>query len=338
MNNIRKVIVTRDWCKEKIFKQSIDRDFHGVEFVVTGNRNEILKEITNADVAFIGEFDEEILGAGRELKWIHSLIGGAGSYLFPQMIASHIPFTCSKPCYGLAGAEHALGAMLIFSHRIHYIIGRKPLAQGMGSEPIHRKGNDGRDTVLVPNDLKGKTVGIMGMGHIGQTLAKKASSLGMKVLGTARKTMKMFIGVNQMYPPENTKELLANSDFVVIAVPLTKKTNGMVDDSFLKHMKNTAYLIDCSGRPNIYNYNAIELAIRKEKIAGVCFQPVPQIPEVDIPNIDSGFWKRYNVIVTPCRGNSLEQEQQCLDLFFDNLKAFQAGKPLKGLVDKMAGY
>ena len=338
MNEVKKVIVTRDWCRDKILIQSIERGFNGIEFVVCGNRSEILKEVVNADVAFIGELDAEILSAGTELKWIHALVGGAGSYLFPEMVASTIPFSCSKPCYGLAGAEHAISAMLIFSHRIHYIIGTEPLAQGMGAEHILRKGKDGRDAVLIPNDLKGKTVGIIGMGNIGCSLAEQASSLGMQVLGTARRSMEKHKGVDKMFPPEKIDELLSHSDFVVIAVPLTEKTQGMVDHSILKHMKDTAYLIDCTGRPNVYNYKAIEQAIEEERIAGVCFQPVLSTPEVDMPSIDSAFWKRYNVIVTPCRGNSLEQEQHCLDLFFDNLKSFQAGQSLNGLVDKEAGY
>ena len=338
MNEVKKVIVTRDWCRDKIFKQSVEREFNGIEFIVSGNRSEILNEVVDADVAFIGEFDEEILSAGNELKWIHALIGGAGSYLFPKMVASPIPFTCSKPCYGIAGAEHAISAMLMFSHRMHYIIGSEPLAQGMGAEPIPRKGNDGRDASLIPNDLKGKTVGIIGMGNIGRALAELASSMGMKVLGTARRAIENHKGVDKMYLLENIDHLLANSDFIVIAVPLTEKTQGMVDDSMLKHMKNTAYLIDCTGRPNVYNYHAIERAIEEERIAGVCFQPVPPTPEVAMPSVDSTFWKKYNVVVTPCRGNSLEQEQQCLDLFFDNLKAFQAGDSLNGLVDKEAGY
>ena len=338
MNNVKKVIVTRDWCRDKIFKQSVEREFNGIEFIVSGNREEILKEVIDADVAFIGEFDEEIFNAGIELKWIHALAGGAGSYLFPKLIDSPIPFTCSKPCYGLAGAEHAIAAMLIFSHRVHYVIGREALAQGMGAEPIPRRGNDGRDATLIPNDLKSKTVGIIGMGNIGRTLAQQASSLGMKVLGTSRRIIDNQKGVDKMYPRENIADMLANSDFVVIAVPLTEKTQGMVDDSMLKHMKNTAYLIDCTGRPHVYNYHAIERAIEEERIAGVCFQPVPPTPEVDMPPVDSAFWKRYNVVVTPCRGNSLEQEQQCLDLFFDNLKAFQTGDSLNGIVDKEAGY
>ena len=338
MNEVKKVIVTRDWCREKIFTQAIERGFNEIQFVVSGNRSEILEEVVNADVAFIGELDDEILSAGTELKWIHALVGGAGSYLFPSMVASPIPFTCSKPCYGLAGAEHAIGAMLIFSHRIHYVIGTEALAQGIGAEPIPRRGKDGREELLIPNDLNGKTVGIIGMGNIGRSLAQLAKSLGMRVLGTARQSMDNHMGVDKMYFPENIDEMLVNSDFVVIAVPLTEKTQGMVDDSILKHMKNTAYLIDCTGRPNVYNYKAIEQAIGEERIAGVCFQPVPPAPDTDMPSIDSSFWKRYNVIITPCRGNSLEQEQQCLDLFFDNLKAFQAGDSLNGLVDKEEGY
>ena len=145
---------------------------------------------------------------------------------FQKWSPTPIPFTCSKPCYGIAGAEHAISAMLMFSHRMHYIIGSETLAQGMGAEPIPRRGNDGRDALLIPNDIKGKTVGIIGMGNIGRALAELASSMGMKVLGTARKTIEKHKGVDKMYLLENIDHLLANSDFVVIAGTVNQKNSG----------------------------------------------------------------------------------------------------------------
>ena len=141
-----------------------------------------------------------------------------------------------------------------------------------------------------------------------------------------------------MFAAEELQELLATSDFVVVSVPLTADTRNMVGESFLRGMKSTAFLIDLSGRPQIYDYGAVVRAIRGKWIAGVCLQPSGYHPEVGMPTPDSPFWELENVVVTPCRVASREMQEASLALFFANLRRLQAGQPLEGLVDKAAGY
>ena len=117
-----------------------------------------------------------------------------------------------------------------------------------------------------------------------------------------------------------------------------KTTEDMVNESFLKHMKESAFLIDLSGRTAIYNWQDLVESIEKHSIAGVCLQPSGHAPQLGMPPVYSGFWDHENVEVTPCRVTSSEMSQQEIDLVIGNLLRLENGDILLGLVDKQAGY
>ena len=324
---VDKILITWEEWRDRILERAATEEFDGIEIVISADRKIILKEVSDAQVLQVGALDAEILDRGNRLQWIHAMVGGAGHYLFPELVDSPIPLTCSKPCFGTAGAEHALAAMLIFSRRFHRLR-RPPMTQW----------DPGRDGELQPFDLAGKTVGIIGLGYMGRAIARVCSSLGMRVLGTARRPRRRVDSVHQLFSLDRLPELLAASDFVVLAVPLTRETRGFMGRPQLRAMKPSAYLIDSSGRPPLLDYAALERALEEGWIAGVCLQPSGQHPDVRMPAANSGFWKHPQVVVTPCRGTSREQEDAVLDLFFRNLRRFRRSEPLEGLVDKSAGY
>ena len=190
--------------------------------------------------------------------------------------------------------------------------------------------------MLRPVDLQGKTLGVLGMGGIGQALAPRAKAMGMRVLGTSRRSREAPDGVDRMYSMREAVNMVAEADFVAVAVPETAETVGIVSDGLLSGMKRGAFLLDCSGRPSNYDYGALEMALATGQLGGVCFQPAGESP--GMPPDDSDFWQRDNVVVTTCRGTSTEQEESCIGLFFENLRRFESGRSLLGLVDKTAGY
>ena len=267
-----------------------------------------------------------MLRAAGKLRWIHAVGGGVRQYLFPEMVLSDIPFTCGKPTFAIPGAEFALGAMLMFSRRNHVTVGMPKLTQRSPSQ----------EATLAPVDLAGKTLGVLGMGGIGQALAPKAKAMGMRVLGTSRRSRETPDGVDRMYRMDEAVDMVTECDFVAVAVPETAETGGILSEDLLAGMKRGAILLDCSGRPSLYDYGAVERALASGRLGGVCFQPAGESP--GMPPDDSGFWKRENVVVVPCRGTSSEQEDLCLGLFFDNLRRFESGRHLLGVVDKRAGY
>ena len=139
-----------------------------------------------------------------------------------------------------------------------------------------------------------------------------------------------------LYGVDEAVDMVAEAEFVAVAVPETVETEGIVSEGLLSGMKRGVFILDCSGRPSLYDYGALERALATGQLGGVCFQPAGESP--GMPPDDSDFWKRDNVVVTPCRGTSTEQEDLCVGLFFENLRRFESGKPLLGLVDKTAGY
>lgn len=324
--SISKVVVTWSGYRDRILKRSGREGYGHLEFLFSDDKDEIVSGLRDADVAFIASWDADMLKAGRKLRWIHAIGGGVKDYLFTEMVKSDIPFTCGKPAFAIPGAEFALGAMLLFSRRNHVTVGTPKLSQRSPSQEV----------ALRPIDLAGKTLGVLGMGGIGQALAPRAKAMGMRVLGTARRTRETPEGVDRMYRADETVELVAESDFVAIAVPDTPETVGIVSEGLIATMKRGAIILDCSGRAGLYDYEALEQAMASGRLGGICFQPAGDSP--GMPPDDSDFWKRDNVVVTTCRGTSSEQEELCVGLFFENLRRFESGQPLLGLVDKSAGY
>jgi phosphoglycerate dehydrogenase-like enzyme len=286
-----------------------------VQICVTEDRAEMLSLIAEAEVACVGVFDAELLAAAKRLRWVQALMGGVESVLFPELCASQVLLTCCKECFAVPGAEHALAVMLAFSRRLEYDLRQRPQKTF---------------TYADPEELQGKTVGIVGLGNIGQETARRCRCFRMRVIGLARNRRAPDEDIEEVFTPDRLPELLAQSDFVVITVPLTPMTVGMIGRAQLEQMKETAYLIDVSGRPALYDLEALEEALRQGRIAGAGLQIVP--PD------DSPLWELENLLLSFHRATSRQEYDRCFELFADNLRRYRTGEPLRGVVDKVAGY
>ena len=327
-DTLDKVLVTSalGGLREALVERTRQEGLGRVAFAFADTREKALAEIRDADAALVGPWDAELLAAGQRLRWVHKDTGGVE--VFPEFAESPVQFTSLKPLFGIAGAEAALLGMLLFSRRAHHLGRINPGADRF----------DSQDHVHSPEEVFGKTVGIIGMGYMGGALAARAKSLGLRVLATARTTREAPTGVDRMVPLQKLPELLEQSDYVVVSVPSTPETAGMIDENFLRSMKQSAFLIDLSGRTSVYDWPALESAIEGGSISGVCLQPSGHDPELGMPPTDSAFWDRENVVVTPCRITSIEMGARGLELVVENLHRLNDGRPLEGLVDKRAGY
>ena len=193
---VRKVLVTSP-LREGLLDRARREGLGHVEFVFADTLEKALAEIHDADVAWIGLWDADLLGAAKKLRWVHASTGGVS--VFPEFVDAEIPFTCLKPIFGVAGAEGALAAMLMFSRRLHHVGRLRGTAERHASH----------DHLLHPEELAGKTLGIVGMGHMGSSLALRAGCLGLRVLATARKPRDAPPeGVHRMLPREEVTVLL----------------------------------------------------------------------------------------------------------------------------------
>jgi len=293
----------------------IRRAIADLEVVVSDDPAQIVKLIRDVEIACVGHWDAKMLRAAKKLRWVHAFSGGVNSVLFREFVASPVPLTCLKGTFDIPAAEYALGVMLAFSRRLEYDIRQRASRSFREADPT---------------ELYGKTVGIIGLGNMGGEIAKRCQCFGMTVIGMSRRPPRTEITVDRWLAPKDLPKLLAESDYVVVAVPLTEGTEALIGKKELARMKPGSYLIDVSGRPAIYDIDALTRALKARKIAGASLQIVP--PK------DSPLWDVENLFISFHRIVSREQYGRCIEMFCENLRRFGDGSPLLGLVDKKAGY
>ena len=306
--------------------EEIEECVEGVRVVASEDRSRLVEYFAEAEVAFVGAFDAELLRVAKKLRWVHTGSGGVEGYLFPELVESPITLTCSKPCYGSTGSEHALAVMLTFSRQLHVDLRHGPDREWEWAVPgaVRSAGN-------WPTELKGKTVGILGLGVMGREIARISRCFGMRVIGMARRPRAHESYLDEFFGSGQMGDLLGAADFVILSLPLTPGTRGVLGAQALRQMKETAYLIDISGRPALYDLEAIRRALKEGWIAGASLQ-------LDFPAADSPLWHLDNLLMSFHRVVSQEEYQRCTELFCENLRRYCQGQPLLGLVDKSAGY
>jgi phosphoglycerate dehydrogenase-like enzyme len=185
----------------------------------------------------------------------------------------------------------------------------------------------------VPQPLTGKTLGILGLGAIGQQVARLASAFGMRVIGTRRRPVPME-HVAEILPSDRTDEVLAQSDFVLLLLPATPDTDNLIDAQRLAKMKPGAWLLNF-GRGHLIKDDDLIAATKAKKIAGAVLDVFRQEP---LP-AEHPFWSAEGIVVLPHIGGPHPQRDRFVArLFVDNLGRFLDGAPLKEIVDRAAGY
>jgi len=259
-----------------------------------------------------------ILPQMPHLRWLHTPSAGVDRLMFPELLSHPCVLTNSVGVYSIPIAEHVLAIMLAVARQL-------PLCLQQQREHRWQR---------VPAvELYEETVAIIGTGHIGQEVARRAQALGMHTLGTRRQPRPTSF-IEQVFPLTHLYDMLAQADFVVITCPLTPETAGMIGEPELQAMKKTAWLINVA-RGGIVQEKALLRALREGWIAGAGLDTFVQEP---LPE-DSPFWDLPNVILTPHTSWSSPQvRERTIALFLENLERFLAGEPLLNVVDKKRGY
>ena len=185
----------------------------------------------------------------------------------------------------------------------------------------------------VSRNLAGSTLGILGLGAIGGELARKAAALEMRVIGTRRNVQAME-GVEKVYAPEESEEVLRQADFLVMLLPATAATDNFLNASRLASMKPSAWVVNF-GRGHIINDADLIAAVTNKTIAGAVLdvfrtEPLPQ---------DDPLWTTPGIMVLPhIGGHHPERDKDVAALLAENLGRLLAGKPLREVVDPKVGY
>ncbi len=259
-----------------------------------------------------------LLPAMPKLRWAQSMTAGVEGWIALPDLPAGLTLTCARGTHRESMPENIIGALLYVA---------KPYAAAVESQ------KQGKWVHVTAQPLTGKTLGILGLGVIGQEVARIAAALGLRVIGTKRRPEPMA-DVAEVFPAERTPEVLAQSDFVLLLLPATKDTDNFIDAARLEMMKPTAWLFNF-GRGHLIKDDDLVAAVKAKKIAGAMLDVFRQEP---LP-ADHPFWATEGIIVLPHIGGPHPQRDEIVArLFAENLGRFLDGKPLKEVVDRAAGY
>lgn len=276
------------------------------------------EQLARTEAMMAGAVPAGLLPAMPRLRWAQAMSAGVDNWLALPDLPSALTLTCARGTHTESMPENIIGALFHVA---------KPYAQ----VAEYQKQSKWVHTVAQP--LTGKTLGILGLGAIGQEVARIAVALGMHVIGTKRRPTRIP-NVAEVLAPGQTDEVLAQSDFVLLLLPATPETENFIDATRLAKMKPSAWLLNF-GRGQIIDDADLMAATREKKIAGALLDVFREEP---LPS-EHPFWQAPGIIVLPHIGGPHPQRDRFVArLFVENLKRFLDGEPLKEVVDRAAGY
>ena len=287
---------------------------------------------------------DRLLARAPNLAWVHSATSGVEGALTPAAIARGVVVTNARGVFSRPIAEYVLMMILSVSRRLPQLL---ELQQERTWQPLEGA------------ELRDVTVGIIGLGSIGRAVGALATAFGCRVVAVRRRpggaseagagraaaedasmsgeAAERSFGeamLDRVGGPETLPELLGESDFIVLAAPLTPETEDMINEETLALVKPGAWLINVA-RGKLINEHALLRALREGPLGGAVLDTFRDEP---LP-ASSPFYDLENVIVTPhtawSSGRVLDRS---VELFCDNLRRYAAGEPLLNVVDPAAGY
>jgi len=291
----------------------------GSRLVETRDPAQQKAEIADTDVLF-GRVSPEVLSQARRLRYYQSIGAGVDAILTPELVESDVVLASEKGGVGIHLAEHALALLLALARGLHTAL-RRP-DYGL-RETIRRE----------QWELWEQTMGIVGFGGTGREVARRALGFGMRVLAVDIEDVPPEPGVT-LWRNDRLNDLLAESDAVVIALPLTKATHHLFTRDLFRRMRPHALLINVTRGAIVYGEDLL-IALEQGLIGGAGLDVTDPEP------LPAGhpLWTHPRVIVTPhTAGGSPRRAGRVIATFCENLRRLQAGQPLLAVIDKRKGY
>ena len=282
---------------------------------------------------------DRLLARAPHLAWVHSATSGVERALTPAALERGLVVTNARGVFSRPIAEYVLMMILSVSRRLPQLL---ELQRERTWQPLEGA------------ELRDVTVGIVGLGSIGRAVGALATAFGCRVVAVRRRPDgevapagdggtddetrdERPLGeamLDRVGGPDTLPELLGESDFIVLAAPLTPETQEMINDKTLAMVKPGAWLINVA-RGRLIDERALQRALRDGPLGGAVLDTFRDEPLSPM----SSFYDLPNVIVTPhtawSSGRVLDRS---VELFCDNLRRFAAGEPLLNVVDPAAGY
>jgi phosphoglycerate dehydrogenase-like enzyme len=315
------------WNVPAWFTEKLRADFPQIEVMHADSRESAKKHLPDSEILFAFSLRPEQFRLARNLRWIHAPTAAVHQMLFPELVGSDVVLTNAREVHGPVVAEHVMALIFALAKKI-------PQAARLQQKHLWGKSAIWNEGVR-PRELVGATLGLIGLGSIGRTVARTASALGMRVIAVREHPEKdKPEGVAAVYAPGQMNELLSQSDYVVVAAPLTEETRGLINAERLAAMRSDAYLINV-GRGSQVDEVALADALQNRRIAGAALDVFEKEP---LP-AESPLWDLETLLITPHTASLTENLwQRHYEVFSGNLRRYLARQPLLFTVDKQRGY
>jgi phosphoglycerate dehydrogenase-like enzyme len=274
--------------------------------------------LARAEAALAWRIPRGTLAAAPRLRWVQALTAGVEGWLARADLPPALTLTCARGTHRVQMPENILAALFHLT---------KPFAAAQRDQEARRW------TRRVSEPLAGKTLGILGLGTIGQEVARKAAALELTVIGTRREPVPVP-HVARVLPPEGSPEVLGAADFVLLLLPVTPATRDFMDARRLAEMRSTAWLLNYGRGELVVDADLVD-AVKRHVIAGAVLDVFRTEP---LPG-DHAFWTTPGIIVLPHFGGlHPARDELVAALFVENLRRFLDGEPLRHVVERARGY
>jgi phosphoglycerate dehydrogenase-like enzyme len=290
-----------------------------VRVAVPETKDATAREIVDAEAAF-GTIPPEILKAAGRLRWLQAPAAAPpAGYYYPELVSHPVVVTNFREIYNDHIGAHIMAFVLAFARGFHRYV---PLQLRREWKPA------ALDTGIV--HLPESTALIVGVGGIGAEAARLCAAFGMRVLGIDARRHDAPPGIAELHPPDALDALLPRADFVILTVPHTPATEGLINRARLGLMKSTAFLINI-GRGMTVKLDDLASALRRGQIAGAGLD----VFEVEPLPADHPLWETPGVLLTPhTAGYGPYLDERRAEILLDNCRRFTRGEPLRNVVDK----
>jgi D-2-hydroxyacid dehydrogenase (NADP+) len=266
-------------------------------------------ELAGCDAVVTFAYREEFLDAG--IRWVHSIQAGYDRFPLDEFESEGVVLTNSTGIHGTSVGETALGMMLSLARRLH------AYARQQTEREWSRPEWDEAFT------LQDEPLCVVGLGTLGQGIAKRADAVGMHVTGV-RRSAESVPHVSEVFATDDLREAIADARFVALATPLTDETRGLMGDAEFDAMREDAFFVNVA-RGKCADESALVAALQEGEIAGAALDVFEEEPLPD----DSPLWEMDEVLVTPhAAAAEIDYYRHIAELVRENVRHIDAGEEL----------
>ncbi len=314
------------WNAPRWFHERLQSQFPEIEVVYLPDYKRVDAEIPDTEIAVTWSIRPEQIKTAKKLRWIHSPAAAVHQLIFPELVERDIVLTNAREVHGPVVAEHVIAQIFALAKKIPEAV-RLQQKHDWGQPKMW-------DELPRVREVAGATVGLIGLGSIGRSVAKSAKALGMRVIAAREHPEKGIEDADVVFGPAQIDEVFRQADYVVLAAPITVATNAIANASRLALMKPEACLINVA-RGQLVDQPALVTALREKKVGGAALDVFPQEPLAP----ESPLWDVPNLLITPHTAALTEKIwDRHYALLSENLRRYLGAQALLGVVDKRKGY